>query len=110
METTCEAVRKREWRARRRANRRQRCGCCDAIFTPARCDQAFCSAACRQRGFRRRRKAGEPASSRATAPPWQVFSPPGPRNTGEARKATPGAALRDPAAKRIDDLVRALIG
>jgi len=28
-----------------------RCGACDASFESRRCDQRYCSAACRQRGF-----------------------------------------------------------
>jgi hypothetical protein len=38
MEARCEAVRKREWRARRRRELRQVCAACDAIFNPRRAD------------------------------------------------------------------------
>jgi|ERR1700684_3259171 hypothetical protein len=108
METTCEALRKREWRARRRANRRQKCGCCQEIFTPSRADQAFCGPACKQRGFRRRRKAGEPASSRPRNAPWLAPEPVRPPNTENRVEAAQRRALRTTSGKIID--VMALIG
>jgi hypothetical protein len=92
--TSVGAVRQREWRRRRRANRRQRCGCCDAIFTPARSDQAFCGSACRQRGYRRRKASGATASRRPQEPPWRVFSPPGVVDTRTRPNAPPGPAER----------------
>jgi hypothetical protein len=108
MQTTCEAVRKREWRARRRANRRQRCGCCEAIFTPARADQAFCSSACRQRGYRRRKASGEEASRRPTEAPWRTSAPLRPANTPVRPEAAPRAAVRTASGKVID--IASLIG
>jgi hypothetical protein len=99
--TSVGAIRQREWRARRRANRRQRCGCCEAIFTPARSDQAFCSSACRQRGYRRRKASGEMASSRPPAPPWRVSAVAWPprRPPGRGPRPLPGP-LRAPLAAR----------
>jgi hypothetical protein len=88
------AIRQREWRRRRRANLRQRCGCCGGIFAPSRADQAFCGGACRQKGYRRRKAAGEMASSLPTGPPWRVFSPPGIVDTRSRPSAAPGPAER----------------
>jgi hypothetical protein len=102
------ALRLREWRRRRRANRRQRCGCCEAIFTPSRADQAFCSSPCRQRGYRRRRKAGEPASSRATAPPWRELTPARLSDTASRSGAAQRPALHDRFGRVID--IASLIG
>jgi hypothetical protein len=102
------AVRQREWRRRRRANRRQRCGCCEAIFTPARADQAFCSSVCRQRGYRRRKASGEPASPRPREAPWLASAPLRPPNAGAMADARPGPALRTASGKAID--VASLIG
>lgn len=51
------ACRKREWRARRRARRRQVCANCGEAFVPARSDARFCGAACRQCAYRARKAA-----------------------------------------------------
>ena len=48
-------TRARERRKRRRANRR--CRVCERTFTPARADGWYCSNACRQRAYRKRRGA-----------------------------------------------------
>ena len=98
--TSVGALRQREWRARRRANRRQRCGFCQEIFTPSRADQAFCGSRCRQRGYRRRKASGEMASSRPREAPW--------RASGNKPAAAPEAAVRTASGKVID--IMSLIG
>jgi hypothetical protein len=45
---------KREWRRRRRANRRQICQACRLEFVPARKDARYCTPACRFRAYRGR--------------------------------------------------------
>jgi hypothetical protein len=86
MEARCEAVRKREWRARRRRELRQVCAACDAIFNPRRADAKFCGAACRQKGHRRRKAGGEMATTRLTGAPWRVSAP--------VRRRSPGSSPR----------------
>jgi predicted nucleic acid-binding Zn ribbon protein len=105
-----DACRQREWRSRRRRGRRQLCVTCGNIFAPFRRDAIFCSVACSQKDYRRRKAAGPDAPPRARAAQWLASEAVRPPNTGEARKAAPGAALGTADAKRIDDLVRALIG
>jgi hypothetical protein len=103
--TTASAFRQREWRRRRRESWRQYCASCESVFVPGRRDAVFCSAACAQRDYRRRKASGETASRRATVGPWRVFEAARPPRAG----ATPEAAPEAPgAARRID--VRALIG
>jgi hypothetical protein len=106
------ALRRREWRARRRASRRQECACCGRLFVPSRADAAFCCPGCRQLAYRRRRVAGVEASQRPRNGPWRVCSAPGPPNTPAVDDGPPGAALgltvRAANGKMID--VRALIG
>jgi hypothetical protein len=108
METTCEAVRKREWRARRRASRRQLCVCCGRLFIPARSDAAFCCAGCRQLTYRRRRVGAVDASARPTIAPWRVPEPFRPPNTQTKPEAAQRLAVRAGNGKLID--VMSLIG
>jgi hypothetical protein len=102
------AIRQREWRRRRRASLRQRCGCCDEIFTPSRSDQAFCSSPCKQKGYRRRKASGETALGKPSAAPWRVFSSPGVVDTRSRPEAAPRPILRDARGRIVD--IRALIG
>jgi hypothetical protein len=102
------ACRQREWRARRRRQRRQFCACCGGIFAPSRADARFCSLSCRQKGHRQRKAGREIAPWRPTAPPWRVFEAPGPRHTGAAADAAPGASQRLASSARFD--AKALIG
>jgi len=55
---------KRQWRARRRRERRQVCAACGTDFIPARRDALFCSLTCKQRAYRAR-KAARLAARRA---------------------------------------------
>jgi hypothetical protein len=48
------AIYQREWRARRRANRRKVCLSCRLEFSPARKDTKFCSDSCRFKAYRGR--------------------------------------------------------
>jgi hypothetical protein len=82
------ALRRREWRARRRAAWRQRCACCGAIFVPARSDARYCGAACNQKTYRRRKAAGE-APSPAHAAPWLALAPSRPPNPAPTPLAAP---------------------
>lgn len=92
-QATSNACRLREWRAKRRAQRRQVCADCGGIFTPNRSQARFCSVGCKQRSYRRRRSAlGGPEMAAG----------------GETRAAAPGPALRDRSSKVFD--VEALIG
>jgi hypothetical protein len=59
----------RQWRARRRASRRQICAYCNDVFVPSRSDQVFCGPACAQREHRRRKATGEPAAKRRQPQP-----------------------------------------
>jgi hypothetical protein len=52
----CRACRQREWRARRRRERRLVCASRGADFCPTRSDARFCSNACRFYAYRRRKK------------------------------------------------------
>jgi hypothetical protein len=88
--TTKSAYRQREWRARRRASRRQSCACCAQVFVPGRADAAFCCLACAQRAYRRRKPTGVEGPRRAPEPPWRVSAPLGPGNTGTTPEADPG--------------------
>jgi hypothetical protein len=106
--TSVGAMRQREWRARRRANLRQRCGCCAAVFTPSRTDQAFCSSACRQKGYRRRKASGEKPLGRPATAPWRAAMPFRPTNPAKPREAAPRSILRDARGRIVD--IRALIG
>ena len=54
----------REWRARRRANRRQVCFGCRQEFAPARKDAKFCSDSCRFKAYRGRLAAKEAEARR----------------------------------------------
>ena len=56
---------KRQWRARRRRERRQVCAGCDEVFVPARVDAVFCSIACKQATYRQRKAAKAAAHARA---------------------------------------------
>lgn len=51
---TDSATYQREWRARRRANRRKVCHACRLEFCPARKDAKCCTPACRFRAYRAR--------------------------------------------------------
>jgi hypothetical protein len=106
--TTESAIRQREWRRRRRANRRQVCASCSNIFTPGRSDQAFRDTACAQGAYRRRKASGETGPTRPAAAPWLASGPAVPPNTGATADGRPGPALGPARPKPID--VRALIG
>jgi hypothetical protein len=108
MEAKCEAVRKREWRARRRRELRQVCAACEAIFNPRRADAKFCGAACRQKGHRRRKAGGEMAPTRLTGTPWRVSAPVRPPITRIKPEAAQRPVLRGPNGRIID--VASLIG
>ena len=86
------ALRKREWRARRRASWRQRCACCGVVFVPARSDARYCGAACAQRAYRRRKSGGD-APSRPTAA-WRASGPAGPSGGTGPRPEAARSPLR----------------
>jgi hypothetical protein len=56
---------KRQWRARRRRERRQVCAGCRLDFVPSRSDARFCGAACKQTTYRQR-KAAKAAARQAS--------------------------------------------
>lgn len=107
---TANALRVRNWRRLRRESWRQSCACCHDIFTPNRRNQIFCSAACGQRDYRRRRAAGETAARKAPGAPWRDFGaerPPTPAAKAEAGLGA-AAGTRNRDGKVID--IAALVG
>jgi hypothetical protein len=97
MAPTIAALAQREWRRRRRENRRQSCAWCGDVFVPSRFDQAFCGPLCRQQSHRSRKASGETALLRPREAPWQVPE-------AAPRPAQP----RDAAGRMID--IKALVG
>jgi hypothetical protein len=57
---------KRQWRARRRRERRQVCAGCRLDFVPSRSDARFCGAACKQASYRRRQAVRQAARLAST--------------------------------------------
>ena len=100
----------------------QFCASCESIFTPSRSDARYCSSACRQHGYRRRKADSLGSPREATEGPRTaagVFRPP---STGSTPDAAPGPAERArdiaqreaerarEATRRAIDLAHTLIG
>jgi hypothetical protein len=99
---TDDACRMREWRARRRRERRAACPSCGGIFIPGRRDAQYCSLPCKQHGYRVRKAApGGPQIAAAG-----LLRRPG-SDSGTTAPEAP-ARPQEPARPRFD--VMALIG